>query len=432
MNKFTSKFYLVGIKGSGMSSLARILYDLGNFVMGSDIEKTFFTDESLSQKDIEVKHFNKDNITSEYMYIIGKTYNEENNEEVKEIIDKQYRYMYYHEFIEYYFQGIKIGICGSHGKSTVTKMISHLLEEKKVCSLSGDSLGYGIVDYKYFVFEACEYKNTFLNYSYDYLVVNNIDYDHPDFFKNEDEYIEAFNKVIEKAKYIIVNNDSINTHKLNHRNKYTFGKTKDNDLVIYKITEYKDGYIVKVATGKKLKENEIEIMIPFKGIHNVYNVIASYLVIILLNEEIDINRKLKTFVFPKRRMEISYYNTNVLIDDYAHHPTEIKCLIDMIKSKYKGKLIVAIFQPHTYSRTIAFEKEFQACFDGCDEVYYLPTFISRENYDVCVEGKVDEILKKYKKIDVEGLKRFEKYGDSVIVFIGAGDITSAKLKMQIL
>ena len=77
------KYFLVGIKGSGMSSLARILYDLGNFVMGSDIEKTFFTDESLSQKDIEVKPFNKENITSEYMYIIGKTYNEANNEEVK-------------------------------------------------------------------------------------------------------------------------------------------------------------------------------------------------------------------------------------------------------------------------------------------------------------------------------------------------------------
>ena len=161
MNKLTSKFYLVGIKGNGMSALAGILYDLGYEVVGSDNENYYYTEKNLNK--IKCLKFDVNNITKDYFYIISNAYDEKNIE-VNEIIKFQYMYMYYSEFIEYFFKGIKIGISGTHGKTTTTSICSKFLEDEKICALIGDGTGNG-KNKENFIIEACEYKDTFLNYN---------------------------------------------------------------------------------------------------------------------------------------------------------------------------------------------------------------------------------------------------------------------------
>ena len=117
------KYYLVGIKGTGMSSLACILKDMGNVVTGSDVKEHFFTEKSLDEKNITYEEFT-DEVTNEYFYIISSAY-DINNIVVKKIINENYNYMYYHEFIEFFFKKKKIGICGSHGKTTTTTTITN-------------------------------------------------------------------------------------------------------------------------------------------------------------------------------------------------------------------------------------------------------------------------------------------------------------------
>ena len=402
-----------------MSSLCGILQDLNFDVIGSDSNENYFTNSALKARGIEIKAFNLENIKGDRVYIISRAYNKDNNIEVRKIIENGFVYYYYNEFIEKFFKGIKIGISGTHGKTTVTKMVSHFLSDFKICSLIGDSTGYGEENYKYFILEACEYKNTFLEYTYDYLVINNIDYDHVDFFNNIEEVYESFYLASKKAKCLIVNGDDPYARKIPHSNKFSFGFNSDNDLIITGLKEYKNGYIVKAV----MKEYEKEYLVPFKGKHNLYNFMASLLVTKLLNENIDYQEKLYSFKFPTKRMEEKKYKTNIYINDYAHHPNEIISLIEMVKSLYPDKDIISIFQPHTYSRTIKLKDSFKKCFEGSKEVYYVETFTSREPKNLEKEKIVDEIMSGYQKINIDDLKRFKDYTNSVILFLGAGKLS---------
>jgi len=423
MNKLTSKFYLVGIKGNGMSSLACILYDLGYEVIGSDVTNHFFTENALLNKSIITLCFDESNINGDAIYIIGMAFSHDNNVEVEKILKNGYKYFYYNEFINEFFNGIKIGVSGSHGKSTVTSMVSHFMNNKGICSLVGDSSGYGMHNYKYFIFEACEYKNTFHKYKYDYLIINNIDYDHVDFFNDINDVIASFQIAGNNAKCLIINNDCPNSSKINHHNKVTFGKNINSDIVIKKIEEERDSVNVEYI----YKEKKYNFKLPFVGEYNVYNFTACLCILLMENNMEDIQEKLNCYKFPKRRMEISYYKSNILIDDYAHHPSEIKALLNSVKKKYWDKKIVTIFQPHTYSRTLKLAEGFKDCFEDADESYYVETYRAREEYDEIKEREVDEVLCECMKIEICQLKNFKRFEDSVILFVGAGVISSADI-----
>ena len=178
------KFYLIGIKGAGMSALANILSDLGHTVYGVDYNKKYFT-EATFRSSIVCYSFEEFVLNSDYFYIIGNAF--KLSEFSAKIIDGDYCYAYYPEFLESFFNMPKIGVCGSHGKTTTTCFASRLIS-KPINVLVGDGTGRGNLDAKYFLFEACEYQNNFLKFNYEYLVVLNIDYDHPDFFSSPSEY----------------------------------------------------------------------------------------------------------------------------------------------------------------------------------------------------------------------------------------------------
>ena len=391
-----------------MSALAKILFDLDHKVRGADYPKKHFTEDSIDSS-IIIDSFDKVLLDDDWFYIIGNAY--KSSSVLDEIKDKKLNYEFYPKFIESFFKMGKIGITGSHGKTTTTFFASQLID-KPINVLVGDGTGIGNKNAEYLLFEACEYQNTFLNYTYDYLVVLNIDYDHPDFFKNENEYIFSFQKAVLNAKNLIINNDCKNCKKIIHKNAITFGFDLKSDVVISKI-----------YNGVKIEfdDEEYSFEFPFYGDHLIYDFVASFIVSFLVNNDMkSIYKNVKKLSLPKRRFTEYKINNFILINDYAHHPTEIHAVLNTIKSKYKNTKIVCIFQPHTYSRTTKFLKEFVSELNRADAVYIMPVFSS-------VRECEDE-----ENIMVKAGNNFKEYTrdfyidylscECVIVFLGAGDI----------
>ena len=404
------KFYFVGIKGTGMSALANILSDLGYEVIGVDYEKKYFT-EATFRKSIIVEKFENFTLNDNYFYIIGNAF--KLSEYTKMIVSEGYKYAYYSEFLEDFFAMKKIGISGSHGKTTTTFFSSQLIS-KKINALIGDGTGIGNSGSEYFLFEACEYQNHFLKYSYDYLVILNIDYDHPDYFKNSNEYVYAFCKAALNAKVVIVNYDDINCRKIVHKNKITFGFNSGADIIL-KLKENKLVVVIDLE--------EFEMDFNFYGKHMAYNLAASFIVSYLIGEEVEtIISKVPSLKLPSRRFfEQKVKDDVILVNDYAHHPTEIKAIINSIRLKYPQFMLCVVYQGHTFSRTNAFLYNYVSSLSDADMIYIMPTFSSvRENG--CDEYELLNACSKFKKYSREEIERLISGNKIVVAFLGAGDI----------
>ncbi len=402
------KYYLLGILGTGMASLAILLKERGHFVIGSDTGEYYFTKDKLDEHNIEVLVFNKKNIEDDYFYIIGSAYDDKNIE-VKEIIKKGYNYKYYYDFI-----GSNLGldiyaVSGTHGKTTTTWFLKSFLEDN--CNyIIGDGTGHG-VNNKKLVLEACEYKNHFLSYNPKVLLINNIELDHTDFFKSKKDLINSFQSLANKSEIVIVNGDDKLCKKIKHQKLIKFGFSKRNDIIIKILSKTSKGYYIQIQYDKNYY-----VKVPFLGKHYIYDFVGAYIMCIIMKEKPSI----KNLSLPKRRFEEYVLNDAVLIDDYAHHPTEIKCLYETIKGSYPDKKINVIFQSHTYERTLYFKKEFCKVLDLFDEVYLMDVFSSkRENLSKSKQEEVDKVFIKYKRIDALDLN-LVKNSTNVWVFLGAG------------
>lgn len=195
-------YYFIGIKGSGMASLATILYDLGYEVAGSDIDKYIFIEDELRKRNIPIYSFDKKNIQDGYHVIIGNAFNE-TNEEVKAAKENPNVITHtYYDFLGHLMEKyVSIGIAGTHGKTTTTGMAYHLFKEfDKTSVLIGDGTGHAIKDSKYFIAETCEYQDHFLHYYPNYAVINNIELDHVDYFPNIESYTASFEKFANQVK----------------------------------------------------------------------------------------------------------------------------------------------------------------------------------------------------------------------------------------
>jgi len=363
---------MVGIKGSGMSALAIILKDLGNDVRGSDYKNYIFTQDELSKNNIEVKDFSIDNLDGVNLLIVGHNFIDSENIEIIEAKKRNIEIIEYHKFISDFIKNYySIAVCGSNGKSTTTALISSILNEVENTSyLIGSGEGRGS-NSKYFTYEACEYKEHFLVYKPNLILVNNIDYDHVDYYKSEEDYKDAFYKFIENAKdKVVVNGDD--KYLKNIKNTIVFGiynKTMFNarninyeNGISYDLY-YKDEYIDKI---------ELNVY----GEYMVYNTLASISVCLSLGIDIKtIINGLKKFKGVKRRFMETIIDDDVYIDDYAHHPSKIRAIIDAVKSKYKDRKVIAFFRPDRISRLDYFSSSFLASLKRADEFYVLP-FIS--------------------------------------------------------
>lgn len=417
-------YHFVGIKGAGMSSLAQIMHDLGHEVQGSDIEKYVFTEVALKNKGIKILPFNADNIKEGMVVIQGNAF-PDTHEEIVKAHDLKLDVIRYHDFLGHVIdQYTSVAVTGAHGKTSTTGLLSHVMNgDKKTSFLIGDGTGMGLPASDYFAFEACEYRRHFLSYHPDYAIMTNIDFDHPDYFKDIDDVASAFQSMAHNVKKAIIawgDDDHLRQLKADVP-IYYYGLNKNDDIYADNIQITDKGTQFDVYVNGEYYD---QFLSPQYGDHNIQNSLA--VIAISYLEKMDVNNikeALETFGGVKRRFNETNVANQVLVDDYAHHPREISATIETARKKYPNKDIVAVFQPHTFSRTQAFLDEFATSLSKADHVYLCEIFGSiRENTgDLTIQDLINRIdgsaLIEENNIDV-----LDQFDNAVILFMGAGDI----------
>ena len=374
-------YHFVGIKGSGMSSLAQIMHDLGHEVQGSDIEKYVFTEVALRNKGIKILPFDVENIKEGMVVIQGNAFSD-NHEEIVKAHELKLDVIKYHDFLGHVInQYTSVAVTGAHGKTSTTGLLSHVMNgDKKTSFLIGDGTGMGLPGSDYFAFEACEYRRHFLSYHPDYAIMTNIDFDHPDYFKNIEDVYDAFQDMAHNVKKAIIAwGDDDYLRKLEADVPiYYYGFKETDDIYAKNIQITEKGTQFDVYTNGEFYD---QFLSPQFGDHNILNALSVIAISYLEKMNVDnIKDALVTFGGVKRRFNETKVSNQVLVDDYAHHPREISATIESARKKYPQKEVVAVFQPHTFSRTQAFLDEFASSLSKADRVFLCEIFGSiREN-----------------------------------------------------
>ncbi|EKK5369874.1 UDP-N-acetylmuramate--L-alanine ligase [Staphylococcus pseudintermedius] len=419
-----TRYHFVGIKGAGMSSLAQIIYDLGYEVQGSDIDQYVFTEIALKNKGIQILPFDADNIKEGLTIIQGNAF-KDTHEEIVRAHELGLKVIRYHDFLsEVINEYVSVAVTGAHGKTSTTGLLSHVMNgDKKTSFLIGDGTGMGLPQSEYFAFEACEYRRHFLSYSPDYAIITNIDFDHPDYFKDVDDVINAFQGMAKNVKKAIIAWGD---------DPYVKNIEVDIPVYYYGFDSSMDVYAQNIEVTGSGTEFDVYVkgefyghfVSPQYGDHNILNALAVLTISYLENLNLDnIKEALITFGGVKRRFNETFAQNQVLVDDYAHHPREISATIETARKKYPNKEVVAIFQPHTFSRTKAFLQEFADVLNLADQTYLCDIFGSiRENQG---ELSINDLLKLVDGahlIDENSVEQLQKHDNAVLLFMGAGDI----------
>ncbi|MEC0303449.1 UDP-N-acetylmuramate--L-alanine ligase [Terribacillus saccharophilus] len=424
-------YHFVGIKGSGMSALAQILHDAGEKVQGSDVEKVFFTDQALKDKNITILPFTKDNIKPNLTIIAGNAFSDEHEEilEAKKLGLPIYRY---HDFLGAYADKFRsIAVTGAHGKTSTTGLMAYTLKQSHPISyLIGDGTGSGQPKSDYFVFEACEYRRHFLAYKPDYAVMLNIDFDHPDYFQNIEDVFQAFQQLADQVKHGIIacgDDPYLRDLQANVPIHY-YGFDASNMYQAKNVHEEPNGTTFDVYIEGSFYHT---FTIPGYGNHQVLNALAVTAVCHQEGMTPDQIKEMYGFTGVKRRFSEKQVGSQVLVDDYAHHPKEIEVTIESAQKKYPDKQIVAVFQPHTFSRTKTFLQEFADSLKNADSVYLCDIFGSaREAKGNLTIQDLQELIPGCEVLQLEDVKVLKQYEDSVLLFMGAGDIQKFQARYE--
>ena len=422
-------YYFIGIKGTGMSALAVILKQLGYNVSGSDIDKHFFTESELIKNNIPFYNYNESNIKKNMTIIKGASIKEDNIEliKAKELGLKKYEY---NEMVGQLTHEFKtICIAGCHGKTTTTNMMALALRNQGINYLIGDGTGSANKENKYFALESCEYKRHFLAYQPYYAIITNIDLDHVDYYKNIEDIIDAYTSYANNAtKEIIAYGDDPYTRKMkvNKPIKF-FGIEENNDITATNI-EYKNNGISFDVT------NYGHFDLPIYGKHQLLDALA--VITTCIEESIpyeEVHNNLKDFTGAKRRFTEKKVKDNIIIDDYAHHPNEVKATIDAIKQKYPDKKLIIIFQPHTFSRTKEFAGDLAKVLKEANQSYILPIHPAREKQEDYKEVTSDLIINKLNNchaINITDANILSQYSNAVFAFMSPNDISSLENDLE--
>lgn len=442
--KKTNNIHLVGIGGIGMSALAEILLDKGFRVSGSDIKSSHIT-QKLENKGIKIYiGHHEDNVLDSDIIVYTSAVKSDNPEiakaKVLDIPAIDRAEMLGQLMTEY---TTSIAVSGMHGKTTTTSMISLIFEHAELnptilvggeLSEIGGNVKIGSNDL--LITEACEYKDNFLKFHPNVGIVLNVDEDHLDYFKDLDHILSTFSsfvKLIPKKGYLILNNDDYNVRKLiphAHCNIITCGINIDSDFQATNITFSEAGYpsFDVIHNGKSLERFTLNI----PGKHNIYNALASIVTAYTLEVPlVKIKEKLSEFKGTHRRFDIlGKCNGVKVIDDYAHHPTEIKATLDATK-KFPHNKIWCVFQPHTYSRTKALLLDFAKSFNDADKIVITDIYAAREEDNGQIHSKTLVDLIKQEGLDVTYISSFNEIvqylkentaSDDIVLTMGAGNV----------
>ena len=417
-------YYFIGIKGSGMSSLAQIMFDLGYKIEGSDKPDHFFTEVPLIERGIKINEFNENNINENMIIVKGNAFTDE-NVEVKKALELGLKIYTYQEMIAEITNNTKlICVSGCHGKTSTCTMFKNVLSTFGVNYLIGDGTGHADKINEYFVLESCEYKRHFLSYNPYYTIVTKIELDHTDYYKDLDDVMDAFNEFVNKTRNtVIMCGDDINTRKIKTNKKVLFyGFNENNDIYLKNIKYDNDFTNADIIINNELYMN---VTFPFNANHLLLNALSVIAVCYLENLDKDeVKENVLKIEHAKRRFIEEKFKSNILIDDYAHHPTEVRVTIEAAKKKYPNKQVIAIFKAHTKSRVKFFYKEFAEALNLADKAYVMDIGEDRKEvgYDDVTCNLIIDNLKNGEYISLDTVNKLLQYKDSVLLFMSSKDI----------
>lgn len=417
-------YHFIGIKGAGMSSLANIMNDLGYEVKGSDIEKHFFTEIGLNERNIKITVYDKSNIYEGLTIIKGASITDD-NVELMEAKRLNLEIITYEEMVGRLTTKFKtICVSGCHGKTTTTAMLSTTLPSTNY--LIGDGTGFAKKDNTYFALESCEYKRHFLNYTPYYLIITNIDLDHVDYFKDIDDVIDAYNTLANKTiNKVVMYGDDPYTRKMNlDKEPITYGLSDNNDVIAKNIEYNENGIKFDVYINDSMFGN---FDLPLYGEHQLLDALSVITVCYLEGMDSNtIQSNLSKFKGAKRRFSEVVVNDSIIIDDYAHHPNEIKATMEAVKQKYPNKNIVAIFQPHTFTRTYEFASDIAKYLNIANYAYVLdihPAREKQEDYPNITSNIIIDKLNHGYHLNITDAEVLREHKGSVYVFMSPNDLS---------
>ena len=461
------KYHLVGISGIGMSALAILLKGLGHKVSGSTKEKNEICN-FLEKEGIEIFFpHKKENIKKDIDFLVYSTAIKKDHIELKEAKRKNIEILHRSDALKDIINLHKknILITGTHGKTTTTSLISYIFfkANRNFSTYIGGLVPF--LNYKnakldknknIIISEIDESDKSFLKYSPYFLVITNIDKDHLDFYKNENDIKNSFLKVIRKTNtngkiFLSLKNSFLNKNFLkNIKRKFVYITSyrdyKENESFFKKL-KYLD-YVISYEKDKNnlvsiYKNNKkiLEFFPTLSGEHNLIN--ASLAIACALENKISkkvIKEALETFQNAKRRLEVIYKDLErniFILDDYAHHPKELEAVILALKEKYPNKNIILIFQPHRYSRFYKLYEEFKKVlkkYKNEINIFLTPIFPAGEEniYKVDIFKLAKDLNLKvidYLK-DPENIRNIPIFSNSVYITVGAGNIYQLAYKLR--
>lgn len=420
--------FFIGIKGTGMAALACMLHDLGYEVAGSDLSKHFFTEEPLVERNIAIYDFNANNIKDDMTVIIGNAFLDDFEEVVAAHQNKTVKTYRYHEYLgKLMREYTSFSVAGSHGKTTTTGMLSSVMNQHIPTGyLVGDGTGFLTKECQNLIVESCEFRRHFLKYYPEYAIITNIEIDHIDYFKDKEDYRMAYQEFVENVgKLVVLFGDDPECRKLNIKKEhYYYGLKEDNDFQAVNLVETEVDMSFDVVFHK---EHIGHYKVPFVGTHLLWNALGVIALAHLVGLSCkQIEEGLHAFKGVKRRYVMEKHQDNVFVDDYAHHPTEVKVTILATKKRFPNKKIIAIFKPHRASRVYHFAKEFKEALELADEVYLCDfTSIDDKQDGIDIDISYLQNLIKNSKIlseDEEGAKILAQYHNVVYLFMSSKDI----------
>ncbi len=446
-----NRIHLIGIGGTGLSAIARLLHESGYIVTGSDRELSPLAEE-LIRDGVKVMVGHAPENISDAEIIVRSSAIPDDNLEVVAALSKNIPVLKRAEFLGQFMESkTSIAIAGTHGKTTTTGLCVWMLEKlnlnpsyivgSKINQL-GTNAHAG--DGQYFVIEADEYDRMFLGLRPDISVITYMELDHPDCYPTLEEYYEAFIEFASSTKSggkVLVCGDHVNLRHLQNQVSnlginavsYGFGSFCTYQAANVKLDAngyYSFDFVQNLSHGPKDLYKSVDVLLP--GKHNVLNTLAVLSIADLMNLNIEqAGAIVGKFTGTGRRFEIvAEVNEIILIDDYAHHPTEISSTLAAARSRYQNNRIWAVWQPHTFSRTQRMENEFINSFEDADQVIVTEIYASREKIEDYTSRSIVEQMESKKSrfipnlaTVIETLLEEVRPGDVVIV-LSAGDANS--------